>query len=112
MTERGSKAIDILKSSGHAVISEVEPEIAVASQKRAVIWHMYGAKARSKIGGLFGVKLPEVEGPDPRWNDYISAAMVLFAFRLFSTGLRRILLRVPWLIHYSYMLIQKFFLNF
>jgi len=111
-TERGVRAIRDLAASGGAFLEEVDPALAVQSQKRAVIWHTYGAAGRGPVGRLFGYRLPGVPGVAFRWNDLLSAFMVLAAHRAYGSALRQPLLRMPWPLPYAYMLAQKFFLNF
>jgi hypothetical protein len=84
----------------------------VQAQKRAVVWHTSGAAARSRIGKAFGLSIPDRSGAAPRWNDYVSALMILAAYRLYDTPLRPLLLRLPWQLVYPYMLAQKAMLNF
>jgi len=111
-TEHGLAAIRDLIESKDAYLTEVAPELAVQSQKRAIIWHTYGSAGRSRIGGIFGLRIPDHSDVRPRWNDYISAFLILAAYWAYSTRLRGLLLRLPWPLPYAYMLVQKTFLNF
>ncbi|MCX5752182.1 MAG: Coenzyme F420 hydrogenase/dehydrogenase, beta subunit C-terminal domain, partial [Candidatus Krumholzibacteria bacterium] len=111
-TERGETALQALAESGAAYLAEVPPEIAIQSQKRAVVWHTFGAAARSRIGGAFGLSIPDRTGIAPRWNDYLSAFLILGAYRAYASPLRPLLLRLPWQVVYPYMLAQKALLNF
>ncbi|HEM46416.1 MAG TPA: hypothetical protein ENO23_05145 [Alphaproteobacteria bacterium] len=110
-TERGASAMDDLAREG-AVLSPVDPALAVRAQKRAVIWHTYGAAGRARVGRLFGLSIPGGGELRPRWNDYLSACMILAAWRAYGSAVRPFLLRLPWPVPYAYMLAQKFFLNF
>jgi coenzyme F420-reducing hydrogenase beta subunit len=111
-TERGEAALAALAGSGAAVLHDAPPGIVVQSQKRAVVWHTYGAAARSRIGKAFGLSILDRSGVSPRWNDYLSALMILAAYRAYGTPLRPLLLRLPWQAVYPYMLAQKAMLNF
>jgi coenzyme F420-reducing hydrogenase beta subunit/polysaccharide pyruvyl transferase WcaK-like protein len=111
-TERGEVALEALAGSGAAWLTEVPPEIAVQAQKRAVVWHTYGAAGRSRIGRLFGLSIPDRAGVAPRWNDYLSAFLILAAYRAYGSPLRPALLKMPWQLVYPYMLAQKALLNF
>lgn len=111
-TERGEAALQALAESGAAYLAEVPPEIAIQSQKRAVVWHTFGAAARNRIGGAFGLSIPDRTGIEPRWNDYLSAFLILGAYRAYASPLRPLLLRLPWQVVYPYMLAQKALLNF
>ena len=112
MTARGAVAADGLASSPAARLSEVAPELAVRAQKRAVIWHTHGTAGRARLGGLFGTRVRASGRFAARWNDIVSAAMILGARRCFAGRSRRVLLRLPRPLHYAYMLAQKAFLNF
>ena len=112
LTDRGMDSILELAEGGRAELREVSPLLAVRAQKRAVIWHTFGGAGRSALGGLFGVKIPNRSGTRARWNDYLSAFLILAAWKAFSGPLRPLLLRLPWPLHYPWMLVQKFFLNF
>jgi coenzyme F420-reducing hydrogenase beta subunit len=111
-TERGEVALRAVAEGGAAYLADVPPAIAVQAQKRAVVWHTFGAAARSRVGGLFGLSIPNRAGVSPRWNDYLSAFLILAAYRAYATPLRPLLLRMPWQVVYPYMLAQKALLNF
>ncbi len=102
----------LLMERGGARIAEVDPALAVQSQKRAVIWHIYGNAGRSRVAPLFGMRIPNRSGTAPRWNDIASAVLILAAYRAYGGPLRAALLRLPWPFTYPYMLAQKAFLNF
>jgi coenzyme F420-reducing hydrogenase beta subunit/polysaccharide pyruvyl transferase WcaK-like protein len=112
LTGRGHETMQNLQLSGGLVIHQVQPEIALQSQKRAVIWHTYGSSGRSRIGRLLGFSIPDRSGLEPRWNDYLSAFLILAAHRAYASPLRGLLLKLPWPLPYCYMLLQKTFLNF
>ena len=111
-TERGLEAMRALGERGGARLAQTAPELAVQSQKRAVIWHTYGSAGRNRVGRPFGMSIPNRCGCAPRWNDYASALLILAAYRAYSGPLRGLLLRLPWPLLYPYMLAQKVFLNF
>ncbi|MBN1163015.1 MAG: polysaccharide pyruvyl transferase family protein [Candidatus Krumholzibacteriota bacterium] len=112
LTARGGESLRDLAGSGRAILREISPVLAVRAQKRAVIWHTYGSAGRSTIGGLFGLKIPRRGRVRARWNDLLSAFLILVAWKAFSGPLRPLLMRLPWPAHYPWMLVQKFFLNF
>lgn len=112
LTQRGLDALHALETNGGAYLMKTAPELAVQSQKRAVIWHTYGNAGRSRVGRIFRITIPRPEGINPRWNDYISAFLILAAYKAYATWLRPALLRLPWPLPYFYMLVQKTFLNF
>ena len=112
LSTAGEVAGECLVSSGAALAVEVPPVLAVQAQKRAVIWHTYGTAGREKLSGIFGVKVNGSGRFAARWNDRVSAFMILLARRAFSGRMRPLLLRLPWPLHYIYMLGQKTFLNF
>ena len=112
LSREGEAAGERLVSSGAAMAVEVPPVLAVQAQKRAVIWHTYGTAGREKLSGIFGVKINGSGRFKARWNDRVSAFMILLARKAFSGRMRPLLLRLPWPLHYLYMLGQKTFLNF
>ncbi len=112
LSREGEVAGERLVSSGAALVAEVPPVLAVQAQKRAVIWHTFGTAGREKLSGIFGVKVNGSGRFAARWNDCVSAFMILLARRVFSGRMRPLLLRLPWPLHYIYMLGQKIFLNF
>jgi hypothetical protein len=63
------------------------------------------------MGRLFGMHIRDC-GISPRWNDYVSAFLILAAYKAYGGPLRQQLLRLPWPLPYLYMLGQKAFLNF
>lgn len=111
-TDRGVEAMRELEERGGARLVETAPELPVESQKRAVVWHTYGSAGRSAVAPLFGLRVENRSGCRPRWNDVASAIMILAAYRMYSTPLRGLLLRLPWPVSYAYMLVQKALLNF
>jgi len=112
LSKEGEAAGERLVSSGAAMAVEIPPVLAVQAQKRAVIWHTYGTAGREKLSGIFGVKINGSGRFKARWNDRVSAFMILLARKAFSGRMRPLLLRLPWPLHYLYMLGQKTFLNF
>jgi coenzyme F420-reducing hydrogenase beta subunit/polysaccharide pyruvyl transferase WcaK-like protein len=110
-TDRGLAAINDLVDRGDARLAETAPELAVQSQKRAVIWHTFGNAGRSRVGRLFGMHIPDRSGCRPRWNDFASALLILAVHRSYASALRGPLLRLPWRFLFPYMLAQKAFLN-
>ena len=112
LTQRGLEALNALETNGGAYLVKIAPELAVQSQKRAVIWHTYGSAGRNRVGRVFGMTIPRPEGVNPRWNDYVSAFLILAAYKAYSTWFRPVLMRLPWPLPYCYMLVQKTFLNF
>lgn len=111
LTEPGDSALELLLASSGTVLETVEPVLAVQAQKRAAVWHTYSCKARAVIGKQFGLNISCSLDVKPRLNDYISAYMILFSYRLFNTRFRKILLRLPWWMMYPSMAIQKLMLN-
>ncbi len=112
LTEKGDEAGSLLVSSDSALAAEIPPVLAVQSQKRAVIWHTYGTAGRGKVSGIFGLKVRGSGRYRARWNDSASAFMILLARQVFAGRMRPVMLRLPWPVHYVYMLTQKTFLNF
>jgi len=110
--DKGANAVRMLDQSNAAKIFMVAPELVVQSQKRAIIWHTYGASGRSRVAPLFGLRIKQPSNLKARWNDHISAFLILLSYRAFSGYLRKPLMHMPWQINYLYMLVQKFFLNF
>ncbi len=111
-TERGDAAGTLLVSSDRALVAEIPPVLAVQAQKRAVIWHTYGTAGREKVSGIFGLKVRGSGRFRARWNDRVSGFMILLARRAFAGRMRPVMMRLPWPLHYIYMLAQKTFLNF
>ncbi len=112
LTGRGDEAGGLLASSRRALVSEIPPVLAVQAQKRAVIWHTYGTAGREKISRIFGLRIKGSGRFPARWNDRVSAFMILLARQAFAGRMRPVMLRLPWPLHYIYMLGQKTFLNF
>jgi coenzyme F420-reducing hydrogenase beta subunit len=112
LTKKGVEAGRALAASPGARVSEVPPELAVRAQKRAVIWHTYGTAGRERVCRYFGAFAKGSGRFKARWNDVASAAMIFLAWKAFSGRARPVLLRLPWPLHYVYMLVQKTFLNF
>lgn len=111
ITPKGGEALHRLIESGRCDIKEIPPELAVRAQKRAVIWHTYSCAARARIGGMFGVDTRCGLDISPRLHDYVSAAMILTSYRLFSGPLRPLMMRMPWWTLYPCMALQKLMLN-
>jgi coenzyme F420-reducing hydrogenase beta subunit/polysaccharide pyruvyl transferase WcaK-like protein len=111
-TERGLDALRELASRGGARLAETAPELAVQSQKRAVIWHTFGNAGRNRTGRLLGFSIPNRCACPPRWNDILSSVLILAAYRAYASPFRELLLKLPWPCTYPYMLAQKAFLNF
>jgi coenzyme F420-reducing hydrogenase beta subunit/polysaccharide pyruvyl transferase WcaK-like protein len=112
LSGRGASALDALAGSGAAHLAAIPPEVAVQSQKRAVVWHAFGAAGRERIAPFFGLSLSARAEIRPRWNDYCSALLILGAYRAYGSPLRPILMKLPWPFSYPYMLLQKALLNF
>ncbi|MHA1911915.1 MAG: Coenzyme F420 hydrogenase/dehydrogenase, beta subunit C-terminal domain [Candidatus Kariarchaeaceae archaeon] len=111
MNKEGTNAIQQLVSSDLTEVRYADVKLAIQAQKRTVIWHTYSCKARSVLGKLFGLNIHCELDLKPRINDYLSAFMVLFSFRLFNTRFRKILLKCPWWILFPFMVLQKLMLN-
>jgi hypothetical protein len=109
---RGASARDARAGRGAAHLAAIPPEVAVQSQKRAVVWHAFGAAGRERIAPFFGLSLSARAEIRPRWNDYCSALLILGAYRAYGSPLRPILMKLPWPFSYPYMLLQKALLNF
>jgi len=112
LTKRGSEALDSLVAAGAAYLEEIPPDVAVEAQKRAVIWHTFGAAGRERVAPLFRLALASRADVRPRWNDYCSALLILGAYRAYGSPLRPLLMKLPWPLSYPYMLLQKALLNF
>ena len=111
MNEAGNNAIQLLEESPSVEVEEKDPVLAVQAQKRAIIWHTYSCKARAEIAKIFGLNVQCQLSIKPRLNDYVSAFMVLFSFRLFNTRARNYLFRLPWWMLFPFMALQKLMLN-
>ena len=110
-SDKGDDAIRLLEKSDSVRISRLDPVFAVQAQKRAVIWHTFNTKARSKLAGIFKLNIHSNLEITPRINDYLAAIMILAAYRVFNSRMRFVLLRLPWWVLYPFMAVQKLMLN-
>ncbi len=78
---KNQKAFDILqkmKGSGAVNLQEVDGGAVVKSQKRALIYKINSARARGKIGSLFGLKNTVLDAGPSKWNYYLAALLIVF----------------------------------
>ena len=65
------------------------------AQRRTLIPAKSGKAAKARLSKLFGYKMP-YDGPwKARWNDYLSAAIILFNSRWSQSRLSGLIYRLP-----------------
>lgn len=109
-----NKIFHEMRRKGVLFLMQIEPEIVFESQKRSIIFHK-SMEARSKIGKLLGysINCPPEYLQKARWNDYLSACMILVTIKICShKTLRKIFLTLPKFILYPWLFAFKFLTNF
>jgi len=112
--DRANEILHELRRNGDGFLMRIEPEMVFESQKRPLIFHK-SIEARSKIGKLLGysIRCPPEYLQKARWNDYLSAAMILVTIRFCSQKtLRAIFLLLPRFILYPWLYAFKLLTNF
>lgn len=112
--DRADEILHELRRKGDLFLMQIEPEMVFESQKRPLIFHK-SMEARSKIGRLLGytIKCPPEYLQKARWNDYLSAGMILITIRFCSQKtLRTIFLSLPRFILYPWLYAFKVLTNF
>jgi len=111
-TPVGREIIQRLLAAGRIRARTSTPFEIFQSQKRSLILHK-GLYARSKISGLFGMKIPCTDRGDIRWNDYLAAFIAVLNARCSENDrFNRFLFRAPKQLLYLYMLAYKLTHNF
>jgi len=103
-----------LRRKGDLFLMQIEPEIVFESQRRSIIFHK-SIEARSKVGRFFGyaIKCPKHYSIRARWNDYLSAFMILLVVKGCSSKAgRRLFLIIPRIFLYPWLYAFKFLTNF
>ena len=112
--DRADEILHELRRNGDLFLMQIEQEMVFESQKRPLIFHK-SMEARSRIGKLLGYSImcPPEYLQKARWNDYLSAGMILVTIRLCSQKtLRAIFLNLPRFILYPWLYAFKLLTNF
>ncbi|MDO8486489.1 MAG: Coenzyme F420 hydrogenase/dehydrogenase, beta subunit C-terminal domain [Candidatus Staskawiczbacteria bacterium] len=112
---RNNKTQNILnkmEKSNEIYLRNIASEDIYKIQKRSLIFHCH-IKARSRIGKLFGYNISYDKNEQARWNDYISAFIILLNIKLSENKIsEKIIFFIPKKIWYLYLILFKLLTSF
>ena len=112
--ENSNRILCDVRRHGDLFLMQIEPEIVFESQRRSIIFHK-SIEARSKVGRFFGyaIACPKNYSLRARWNDYLSAFIILLIVKCCSNNVgRKLFLIIPRIILYPLLYAFKFLTNF
>lgn len=94
-TPQAAAWLDEMMARGYLTMQRVSPETIFRAQRRGLIPMKRGKAAKTRLGGLFGFKMKPNGAWRSRWNDYLTAAMVLLNYRLSRSRFRALVFGAP-----------------
>ena len=104
--------IDSLIARGHLIAEPASPETIFRAQRRTLIPAKRGKAAKARLSKSFGYKIPYAGPWKARWNDYLSAAIILFNSRWSQSRFRGLIYRLPHPLLRAYLVGLSFLKNF
>jgi coenzyme F420-reducing hydrogenase beta subunit len=80
-TPQASGWIQAMRADGCLLARTIEPEKAFQAQRRSLIPAKRGKQAKARLSTVFGYRMRHGGPWQSRWNDYLTAALILFAYR-------------------------------
>jgi len=87
--------IDSLIARGHLLAEPASPEMIFRAQRRTLIPAKRGKAAKARLSKLFGYKMSYAGPWKARWNDYLSAAIILFNSRWSQSRSSGLIYKLP-----------------
>ena len=87
--------IDSMIARGHLIAEPASPEVIFRAQRRTLIPSKRGKAAKMRLSKLFGYKMPYAGPWKARWNDYLSAAIILFNSRWSQSRSSGLIYKLP-----------------
>ena len=87
--------IDSMIARGHLIAEPASPEMIFRAQRRTLIPAKRGKAAKARLSKLFGYKMSYAGPWKAHWNDYLSAAIILFNSRWSQSRFRELIYKLP-----------------
>jgi len=109
---RGKKQVELLQDAvmdNRISVETIEAKKLVKSQKRPLVYKFNSARARKKIGRLFGIRYHGRISEKPKWNHYLVSILIAINIKLSDS---RIVFIIPQKIMFLYMGFVRFLISF